>query len=178
MVVNALDETNVKVESNNRCSWSPVGKPPILEKNGCRKGLNLIGSTSILNNHHTIVDAYASHKSITSIEIKSHIEYLLEINPNKKVVIFLDNARTHTSKLMQSFYYDKKDVLSVIFLPKYSPKMNPQEHMWNYYKANLYNPKARKSIYELVYDTQIIFSELNESSNRICSLAYARNYLV
>lgn len=178
MVIYALDETNVKYESNNRCSWSPVGQPPILEKNGCGKGINLVGSTSILNNHHTVVDVYSSRKSITSVEIKSHIEYLIGINPSKKIVIFLDNARTHTSKLMQSFYHDKKDILSIIFLPKYSPKMNPQEHIWNHYKAELYKPMARKSIYELIYDTQIIFSELNEHSNKICSLAYARNYLV
>ena len=32
----------------------------------------------------------------------------MELNSDKKVVIFMDNAKTHTSKVMQSFYYDNK----------------------------------------------------------------------
>lgn len=88
-VVYSLDETGICVESDNHSSWSPVGAPPILEKNGSHKGINVVGSTCILNNFHTVNDVYPSEKSITSSEIKSHLEYLIDINPNKKVVVFL-----------------------------------------------------------------------------------------
>lgn len=128
-VVYALDETKVCIESDNRSSWSPVGVPPVLEKNGSRKGINIIGSTCILSRSHTVNDVYSSNKSITSMEIKSHLEYLLEINSGKKIVVFLDNARIHTSAAMQEFYLEKKDVLKPIFMPKYSPNMNPQENI-------------------------------------------------
>lgn len=178
VVVYALDETSVSVESNNRSLWSMVGHPPILEKNGSHKGINIIGSTSILNEFHTVNDIYSFQQSITSKEIKSHIEYLLKINDDKKVVIFMDNAKTHKSLLMESFYYDNKDNLSIIFLPKYSPDMNPQENVWNHLKAKLFKPSARKSIYELASDIKMIFDELNNNPYEIHSLAYARNFLV
>lgn len=178
VVVYALDETSVNVESNNRSLWSKVGEPPILEKNGLHKGINIIGSTSILNEFHTVNDIYSSQHSITSKEIKSHIEYLLEINDDKKVVIFMDNAKTHKSLAMESFYYDNKDNLSIIFLPKYSPDMNPQENIWNHLKAKLFKPSARKSIYELASDIKTIFDELNDNPHEINSLAYARSFLV
>ena len=104
--------------------------------------------------------------------------HLMDINPNKKVVIFLDNAKPHKSLAMQQFYIDNKDKLEPIFLPKYSPMMNPQEHIWRHYKAVLYKPGARKDIYELAVDTKKIFDELNSDKNKLHSLAYARNYLL
>lgn len=178
VAVYALDETSISIESTNYYSWSPVGHPPILEKNGSHKGLRLVGSTSILNDMHTVVDVYSSRDSINSKSIQAHMIHLMDINPNKKVVIFLDNAKPHKSLAMQQFYIDNKDKLEPIFLPKYSPMMNPQEHIWRHYKAVLYKPGARKDIYELTIDTKKIFDELNSNKNKLHSLAYARNYLL
>lgn len=177
-VVYALDETGIRVESDNRSSWSPVGAPPVLEKNASHEGINVIGSTCILNNFHCVNDVYSSNKSITSEEVKSHLEYLLEINPGKKIVVFLDNAKNHTSHLIQSFYQTVKESLKLIYLPRYSPYMNPQENIWNYLKARLFKPSSRTCIEELTFDVSSIFDELNSNSDKINSLAYARNFLV
>ncbi len=177
-VVYALDETKVCVESDNHYSWSPIGAPPILEKNGSRKGINLIGSTCILNDFHTVNDVYSNKETIKSNCVINHLDYLIQINSDKKVVVFLDNAKIHTSAAIEKFYLDKKDVLKLIYLPKYSPDMNPQENMWNYLKAKLYKPSARGSIEELILDAKIIFDELNFDIDKICSLAYARSFLV
>lgn len=65
---------------------------------------------------HTVNDIYSSQQSISSKEIKSHIEYLLQINEVKKVVIFMDNAKTHTSLEMESFYS--------VFFSRYSSLYN------------------------------------------------------
>lgn len=56
--------------------------------------------------------------------------------------------------------------------------MNPQEHVWRYLKAKLYKPAARSCMQELILDIKNIFDELNSNVDKICSLAYARNYLV
>ncbi len=179
-VVYALDETGICVESNNRSSWSPIGTPPILEKNGSHNGINVVGSTCILNNFHIIKinDIYSSRQKITSEEIKSHLKYLIETNPNKKVVVFLDNAKIHKSKAIEEFYSQEKEHLELVFLPKYSPYMNPQENIWNYLKAKLFKPSSRSSIEELASDVKDIFENLNDNVDRINSLAYARKFLV
>ncbi|WP_432409675.1 transposase [Wukongibacter sp. M2B1] len=140
--------------------------------------MNIVGSTCIFNNHHTVNDVYSSDKSITSQEIKIHLEYLLQINPDKKVVVFLDNAKTHTSSAIQEFYLEKKSKLKLIFLPRYSPDMNPQENVWNYLKAKLFRPASRSSIYELISHVKVFFDELNSDVDRIHSLAYGRSFLV
>jgi transposase len=131
-----------------------------------------------LNNFHAVNDVYSSKQSIKSEQVISHLEHLIELNPEKKVVVFLDNAKFHVSAAIQKFYIEKEGILQLIYLPKYSPKMNPQEHIWNYLKAKLYKPAARGSIIELIPDIKNIFDRLNLDSERIHSLAYARNYLV
>lgn len=177
-VVYALDETSVGVESDNRCSWSPVGAPPVLEKNGSHEGINIIGSTCILNDYHAINDVYPSKKSIKSDMVIEHLKYLLEINHGKNIVVFLDNAKIHTSSSIENFYLECKSRLKLIYMPKYSPDMNPQENVWNYLKARLFKPSARSCIDELILDAKTIFDELNLEKDKICSLAYARKFLV
>jgi hypothetical protein len=56
--------------------------------------------------------------------------------------------------------------------------MNPQENIWNYLKAKLFKPSSRASIEELILDAKDIFDELNSNSDKINSLAYARDFLV
>jgi len=176
--VYALDETGISVESSNYLSWSPIGHPPILEKNASHTGVNVVGSTTILSNYHSVNDVYPSQHSITSEEIKTHIEHLLQINEGKKVVIFMDNAKTHTSRKMEKFYLDNRDRLTIIPLPRYSPSMNPQENVWSFVKSKLFKPSARSSIYELINDIKMIFDELNSDVEQLRSLAYARSFLV
>ncbi len=79
---------------------------------------------------------------------------------------------------MQKFYQEVKDRLQLIFLPRYSPYMNPQENIWNYLKSRLFKPSSRSCIEELILDVNSIFDELNSNIDRIDSLAYARNFLV
>lgn len=59
------------MESDNRLSWSLQALPLYLRR------------------------------TAENMEIKSHLEYLIEINSGKKVVVFLDNAKIHTSTAMQ-----------------------------------------------------------------------------
>lgn len=102
----------------------------------------------------------------------------MKINPGKKVVVFLDNTKNHTSFLIQSSYQKVKEKLKLIYLPRYSPYMNTQKNIWNYLKARLFNPSSRSCIEELTFDVSVIFDELNCNSGKLNSLAYARNFLV
>lgn len=177
-VLYAQDETYIRTESTNRRIWSPVGVSPILEQNASHKGVNAVGATEILKNFDTIIDIYPSQKSITSVEIKAFLERLLEINPGKKVYIVWDNARIHTSKMIQEYIELNEKRLIAINLPKYSPDMNPQENLWNRLKAILFRPSARCCIEELMTDIFDIYTEFNSNINEIRSLTFAKSFLV
>lgn len=113
------DETKISVESNNYRSWSPIGKPPVIERNGTRSGVNIIRATEISKNYDSIVNVYSFEKSITSIEIIEFLKDLITINKNKNIFMIWDNARIHTSNAVEEFLSRHEDTLFTLNLPPY-----------------------------------------------------------
>jgi len=58
-------------------------------------------------------------------------EFLRKIsdkNPGKHVIAFLDNARSHISAHTRRFA--EQHNITLLFIPKYSPDLNPIEFIW------------------------------------------------
>lgn len=53
------------------------------------------------------------------------LKNVLAIYPTGKIALILDNARIHYAKLIQPFLEENKSHLELIFLPPYSPELNP-----------------------------------------------------
>ncbi|CUU46554.1 IS630 family transposase [Clostridium beijerinckii] len=175
-VLYALDETGLRTESDIRRTWSKVGVSPVLESNNSHEGLNLIGATEISKKFDTIIDAYSAQHSIKSHEVEVFLERLLDANPGKKVYVLLDNAKFHTSKEIQDFANAHSEELFLINTPRYSPKLNPQENIWNKLKSCIFSPSAFPSIDDLFSSVSWIYDCFNDDTNMVKSLAYARNY--
>ena len=48
----------------------------------------------------------------------------------RKIVLVLDNARYHHAILLRDWLHSHKDTLVLLFLPPYSPDLNPIERVW------------------------------------------------
>lgn len=175
VVIYAMDETYVRLESQNRRSWSPKGISPILERNNPHIGVNIVGASQIHGSFETFADIYSSSHSITNKEVCNFFDYLLEINKDKKIYIVMDNARTHNCSGMQK-YLDSKENLVLINLPTYSPDLNPQENIWNRLKNCIFSSRARANIEDLFNDIANIYEKLNQNKSIEKSVTYARNY--
>lgn len=170
------DETKIRVESNNYRSWSPIGEPPVIERNGSRRGVNIIGATEISKNFDSVVNVYSSDERITSNEIIKFLKDLLNINKNKRIFIIWDNARIHTSKIVEEFIKLHEDELFILNLPPYSPMLNPQENVWNKLKSYFYEYKARSSINEIKDFISDYFNHVNSNKDETKCLVNARAY--
>lgn len=175
-VLYVMDETGLRTESDNRRSWSPKGLSPILESNGSHAGLNIIGATEITKNYDTISDVYSADHSITNVEIEAFMDHLLELNPNKKVYLVLDNAPTHNNKKIQSYWSKHTEQLVLINTARYSPQLNPQENIWKLLKDKIFSTKARADIDDLYNDVLNLYKHLNEYKDIIKSIVNPRNY--
>lgn len=58
----------------------------------------------------------------------------------QECIVVLDNASIHNKKTI--FHYAKKYQIYVLFLPPYSPDLNPIENFWGLLKRNLRNSLA------------------------------------
>ncbi|MCM3738636.1 transposase, partial [Bacillus cytotoxicus] len=83
------------------------------------------------------------------------LSYVLKQYEDKFVVMVTDNARIHKSKLVQDFLHEQKERLMFVYLPPYSPNLNPIERLWKWLKqqviANRFHP-TQASIKESVQD--------------------------
>ena len=69
-------------------------------------------------------------KRITSTEVSDFLDQLLCHHPRRHVVVVMDQAKPHTSKMTKS-YIDSQRRLDVFYFPPYSPDWNPDEKVWN-----------------------------------------------
>lgn len=70
-------------------------------------------------------------------------EFAKEIG-NEKIVLVMDGAGWHKSKGLKV----PKNI-EIIYLPPYSPELNPIEHLWLYIKQNTIKNKVFKTLKEL-----------------------------
>ncbi|MDL1885922.1 hypothetical protein FBR01_20065 [Anaerolineae bacterium CFX8] len=78
----------------------------------------------------------------TFIAFLEHLAFT--VYPNQRLILVLDNASYHHSRATTAALAALEDRVLVIWLPKYSPFLNPIERFWLYLKnlvaANYLHP--------------------------------------
>lgn len=66
-------------------------------------------------------------------QFQTFLEGVIALYPgSRKILLVLDNARAHHAKLLQPFLETVKEKLELVFLPPYSPNLNPIERFWRF----------------------------------------------
>jgi transposase len=73
---------------------------------------------------------FTTSKSRTSYDFINHlrkINHYIKNNKVKRLILVIDNASFHISRTTEQFIQKQSDWMTVIFLPKRSPNLNPVE---------------------------------------------------
>lgn len=90
-----------------------------------------------------------------SEEIIAFFECLFtEVYPNEKLVLVMDNASWHHSYATQAALSLFEDRVLILWLPAYSPDLNPIERFWKHLKANACANYLYASIDDLLNNIQ------------------------
>jgi transposase len=107
--------------------WSLKGHQPEILTYGGRKRQHLVGAVEPLDGKVHV----AFSDTLKTEQFQHFLEGLLiRYQDAGKVFLFLDNARAHHSKDLKLFLETNKDKLELVFLPPYSPNLNPMEWFW------------------------------------------------
>lgn len=100
------------------------------------------------------------------------LENVLIQYPNGKIVMVLDNARIHHAKLIQPFLEEHQERLELLFLPPYSPNLNPIEGLWKWLKVSVVYNVFYESMQDIHKNVQAFISEINQKPatviDRLC----------
>lgn len=68
-----------------------------------------------------------------SINGKRYVEFLEKLIANRTspLIVIADNVSFHRSKEVRKFVREHRHQIRMFFLPPYSPKLNPDEQVWN-----------------------------------------------
>jgi transposase len=128
-------------------TWAERGKPRKVAVTGGRAS---VAAMSAISPRGRLV--FRLHdKRITSAEVIDFLKQLLREHPGRHVVVVMDQAKPHTSKMTKAFI-ESRPRLHVFYLCPYSPDWNPDEKVWNHLKNHelkAHRATNKQELYEL-----------------------------
>jgi transposase len=105
----------------------PEDKDPVLLHAPTRKSVACFGAVSL-----------RTGKLVTTFEPKFNAEsfqrflqlLLIHRPRGKRLALVLDNAKYHHTRALQPWLHQHRKRLTLLFLPPYSPELNPIERVW------------------------------------------------
>ena len=91
---------------------------------------------AIRNHQHKLVEPMIYQGTADSNTVYGYFENLLPSLKQGSIII-LDNASYHKSEQLLKLFHSHK--ISILFLPPYSPDLNPIENLWGTIKQRLRN---------------------------------------
>ena len=154
IIVGFLDETSPQTTANTQRLLS--FQKPIIYKNTTKYKANAFGFYPI--NGTPVIDFKEHSKKEDVCEFFRQIRLH---NPKNEIVLNLDNFRAHKAK--DSIKCAHECGIRLIFLPPYSPDLNPIEFIWKSIKRVI----SHTFIKDLNHLRKIIFEKFHEYAKRL-----------
>lgn len=102
-------------------------------------------------------------------EVAELLEALLARHPHGTVYVVWDNASTHEDDEVEAVLRAAAGRL-VLYLPTYSPWLNPVEMLWRHYRREVTHCELFESIDALLDATRDYFGRMNHTPERTLSI--------
>ena len=151
------DESGIRSDYHAGTTWAPKGQTPLVKSTGARYSMNLI---SAINNqgHFRFMTVEGS---VTARVFLDFLKRLIA-GADRKIMLVVDGHPTHRAKLVRNFVEENKDAIELVFLPPYSPELNPDELVWAHLKKRVAK-KAAKTKDEMVTAVKSVMRSLQKS---------------
>jgi len=151
---------------------APEIKNPVILQEPCHKKISLFGSVNTDNGQFV----YGFSPIFNAETFLEHLMKILPYRPkNKKILLILDNARYHHALYIQPWLEKNKRLIELLFLPPYSPELNPTELIWKRtrYKTthNRYFPTI-DCLCDALENQFYQWDQPNNELNSLCAINY------
>lgn len=138
-----MDEARFGQQGTLTTMWAEKGSRPTAIRQTRYEWVYLYAAVDPLRGHSSAL--LARHVNIATME--AFLEILSrEVRPDDHVVLVLDQAGWHTSGRLHV-----PENITLLFVPPYSPELNPIERLWAYMKSH-YLSNRRYADYEALLD--------------------------
>lgn len=124
-----LDECGVRQEQVDLHTWMPRGERPRLTVNTTRAQVNVIGA--IETSGELWYEVFSGR--MDAPRFLAFLKRLKARWPDQPLIVVTDRHPCHTARLVEA-YIEQNSGLELVFLPAYTPWLNPQESVWQLLK--------------------------------------------
>lgn len=119
------DEASVRTNYHAGTTWAPVGKTPVVSGSGKTRSISMVSAVSPRGELH-----FQVHE--TGIKQEEFVEFceMLVTDVGRPVFLIMDNSQVHRAKILKAYAEQSNGMLTLFFLPPYSPSLNPDEWVW------------------------------------------------
>jgi transposase len=124
----SLDECHFQQHGSRCAMWIPPEEvDPVVLHAPTRKSVALFGAVNLKGGQ------MITHFN-NLFEAQSFLAFLKMLirrrSHGKKMVVIIDNARYHHAAALKNWLHTHRAILELLFLPPYSPELNPIERVW------------------------------------------------
>jgi transposase len=119
------DEAGIRSDYHAGTTWPPAGQTPVVKNTGARFAVNMISAVSAKG-----ALRFALYEGNTNAQVFINFcQRLLHDSPGP-VYLIVDGHPAHRATATKEFAASTGGRLKLIFLPGYSPELNPDEWVW------------------------------------------------
>jgi transposase len=156
------DEASVRTSYHAGTTWAPVGQTPVVAASGRTRSISMVSAVSPRGELRFQV----YEEGIRKEEFLEFCKMLVE-DMKRPVFLIMDNSQVHRSKILKEYVEQAGGMLSIFFLPPYSPDLNPDEWVWKNVKHDNLGRASVKSESELAQFAQAALAKLKEIPGKI-----------
>lgn len=155
-----MDETTPQTTANTQRMWSYI--KPRKKVNTTKMRANTFGFYTL--DGKCVVDIKKDSKQESVCEF---LDLIKQNNSGKKIIIIIDNFRSHYARVVREKMNDLD--ITMVYLPPYSPDLNPIEFIWKDIKKEISSVFIEKK--DQLHE--IIISNFNGLSKKV---SYAKKW--
>lgn len=129
-----MDEARFGQQGTTTRVWARTGSRPTAVKQTRYEWLYLYAAVEPMTGDSVALQAPQVNTGTMNVFLRMLSEHL---GPHDHAVLIMDQAGWHKSKKL-----DLPDNITVLFLPPYSPELNPVERLWGYLRSHYLSNRA------------------------------------
>ena len=158
------DESGIGIRTRSGRTWGEVNITPVVTVNQQREGYHVLSAITAAG--ELSFDIKEDH-----INGKRYIEFLEKLLKGRThpLIVIADNAPFHRSQEVRDFVRSHRYQIRMFFFPPYSPKMNPDEQVWNEIKHRHLEKEPIKNKADLNRRIDGLLRSLKERAEKVRS---------
>ena len=154
-----------------RC-WTKIGRQRLILTPGVRaqKRWNW-GAVDVVTGR-TVQIMHKQRNNIGFRRLLAAISRTFELGeqPQRKVLLFVDNDRAHDAKAVRKLLGKHKERIQIEWLPTYSPELNPQEDIWQHMRRRVTHNHYFEELDALLEAVQEFHCGLDDDQKQVLRL--------